>query len=95
MNAKPVAVRDAQIEGGKRFIIGDCANIPLTKGCVDLIVTFEITEQHKQSESMITEIARVLRPGGTVIIASRHPCKSFELLAQEDSALANSDFVTA
>jgi GT2 family glycosyltransferase/SAM-dependent methyltransferase len=52
------------------FRIGSCAEIPLGDSSVDLVVSFETIEHHDQHESMISEIKRVLRPDGVIIISS-------------------------
>jgi SAM-dependent methyltransferase/glycosyltransferase involved in cell wall biosynthesis len=53
-----------------RFLVGDCAEIPLPDGCVDFVVSFETIEHHDKHEDMLLEIKRVLRPGGVLIISS-------------------------
>jgi SAM-dependent methyltransferase len=49
---------------------GSCAAIPLESGSVDLVVSFETIEHHDQHDEMLDEIARVLKPGGVLIISS-------------------------
>jgi SAM-dependent methyltransferase/glycosyltransferase involved in cell wall biosynthesis len=52
------------------FRQGSCAEIPLDKDSVDLIVSFETIEHHSNHEAMLIEIKRILRPGGVLIISS-------------------------
>ena len=60
-----------QHQNGKLFIVGGKAtHIPLATGSVDLVMSFDASEHLNQSESMMAEIARVLRPDGIVIISS-------------------------
>ena len=52
------------------FKVGSAADIPLPDASVDLVVSFETIEHHDQHEAMISEIRRVLKPGGTLVISS-------------------------
>lgn len=52
------------------FRTGNCADIPLADGMVDLVVSFETIEHHCEHEAMFAEIRRVLRPNGVVIVSS-------------------------
>jgi glycosyltransferase involved in cell wall biosynthesis/SAM-dependent methyltransferase len=52
------------------FRHGSCAQIPLDKSSVDLVVSFETIEHHDEHKAMMAEIRRVLRPQGLLIISS-------------------------
>ena len=52
------------------FREGRCDAIPLADASVDLVVSFETLEHHTRTEEMMTEIRRVLRPEGVVIIST-------------------------
>ncbi|MGZ0786608.1 class I SAM-dependent methyltransferase [Pseudomonas saponiphila] len=52
------------------FRLGSCSAIPLDDASVDVVVSFETIEHHDEHESMMQEIKRVLRPGGTLVISS-------------------------
>jgi SAM-dependent methyltransferase len=52
------------------FMQGDAAVIPLPDASVDVVVSFETIEHHDRHEEMISEIRRVLRPNGLLIISS-------------------------
>nr|WP_240733965.1 glycosyltransferase [Dyella soli] len=52
------------------FRQGDAARIPLEDNSVDLVVSFETIEHHDRHEEMISEIRRVLRPDGVLVISS-------------------------
>jgi len=53
-----------------QFKIGSCAEIPLKDSSVDMVVSFETIEHHSQHEAMMSEVKRVLKPGGAIIISS-------------------------
>ncbi|MCA8307013.1 glycosyltransferase [Burkholderia sp. AU28942] len=53
-----------------RFETGSAAAIPLPDRSVDVVVSFETIEHHDQHEEMMSEISRVLRENGILIISS-------------------------
>ncbi len=53
-----------------RFLQGECAAIPLPSASVDVVVSFETIEHHDQHHAMMSEIKRVLRPGGVLVLSS-------------------------
>ena len=55
---------------GLAFKRGDAAQIPLDDNSVDVVVSFETIEHHDQHREMLSEIRRVLRPDGLLIISS-------------------------
>src|SRR5882724_4446170 len=96
MDVTPGLVKYARAEhgNGKLFIVsGRYTEIPLATGRVDLVMSFGIVEYCNQGESMMAEIARVLRPGGIVIISSPYSNQSPERPTQQNSAPLNPDFV--
>ena len=52
------------------YIVGDAEVIPLEDESVDLVVTFETIEHVKNYKLFLTEIKRILRPGGVVIVST-------------------------
>ncbi|MGB8354743.1 MAG: class I SAM-dependent methyltransferase [Chthoniobacteraceae bacterium] len=67
------AVDHAQRKYGSdklRFLQGDCIAIPLTDASVDMVVSFETIEHIKSHEKFLSEIRRVLRPGGLLVIST-------------------------
>src|SRR5262245_24948999 len=97
MDVTPGLVKYARGEDGKDklFIVrGRYTQIPLANGRVDLVISFGITEHFNQGESMMAEIARVLRPGGIVIISSPYSSQSPERPTQQNPATLSADFVS-
>ncbi len=52
------------------FREGSCTEIPLEDASVDVVVSFETIEHITDHAKMMSEVKRVLRPGGTLIISS-------------------------
>ncbi|EGV44393.1 class I SAM-dependent methyltransferase [Bizionia argentinensis JUB59] len=61
--------------GNLKFLHGSTSKIPLENNSVDVVISFETIEHHNEHEEMLTEIKRVLRPEGTLLISS--PDKHF------------------
>ncbi|WP_445146021.1 glycosyltransferase [Dyella sp. Tek66A03] len=55
---------------GLEYREGNAAAIPLPDSCVDVVVSFETIEHHDQHLEMMSELRRVLRPGGLLIMSS-------------------------
>jgi ubiquinone/menaquinone biosynthesis C-methylase UbiE/glycosyltransferase involved in cell wall biosynthesis len=53
-----------------QFMVGSCIDVPLPDRTFDLVVCFETLEHHDQHDKMMSEIKRVLRPGGLLLISS-------------------------
>lgn len=52
------------------FMTGAAHAIPLESASVDLVVSFETLEHHNQHEEMYSEVKRVLRPFGVLVIST-------------------------
>jgi GT2 family glycosyltransferase/SAM-dependent methyltransferase len=55
---------------GLIFKRGDAAQIPLEDNAVDVVVSFETIEHHDRHREMLSEIRRVLRPNGLLVMSS-------------------------
>src|SRR5262245_7444063 len=53
-----------------RFLIGCATQIPIDNSSVDFVVSFETIEHLTDHHQMMSEIKRVLSPGGILVISS-------------------------
>lgn len=53
---------------GVAAVRGDVTALPLVDGCADVVVAGEILEHVAHLEVTVSELARVLRPGGTLVL---------------------------
>lgn len=99
--------RKRYLDSRLTFLTGSCAAIPLPDACIDVVVSFETIEHHAQHKEMISEIKRVLRPNGLLVISCpekheysdipgyRNPFHVKELYRHEFEALLGSAFANA
>ncbi len=52
------------------FIRGDARHLPLQSNVADVVVSFETIEHLYEQQLFLTEIRRILRPGGVLVISS-------------------------
>lgn len=57
---------------GAAFVRGDAERLPLADGCVDVVVLSEVIEHLLRPELAVWEIARVLRPGGVLVMTTNN-----------------------
>jgi 2-polyprenyl-6-hydroxyphenyl methylase/3-demethylubiquinone-9 3-methyltransferase len=55
-------------ERGITVLLGDARGIPLRDGCADVVVAGEVLEHVPDLGQVVSEVTRVLRPGGTLVI---------------------------
>ena len=53
---------------GVRPVVGSVLAVPLADGCADVVVAGEILEHVEDDVAVLAECARLLRPGGTLVI---------------------------
>jgi SAM-dependent methyltransferase len=68
---------------GVHALQADATRLPVHTGAVDLVVAFDVLEHIEDDVAAAGEIARVLRPGGTLLVAV--PC-DMELWSAHDVA---------
>ncbi|MFZ4682826.1 MAG: methyltransferase domain-containing protein [Terrimicrobiaceae bacterium] len=88
----------AYIRSGLSFLEGDARRLPLPDHSVDMVVSFETIEHFGEHEEFLTEVKRVLRPGGRLIISSperdTYLSASTEINPYHICELTGSEFVT-
>jgi ubiquinone/menaquinone biosynthesis C-methylase UbiE len=55
--------------GNVEFLVGSCARIPAPDSSFDVAVSFETLEHIQEQEQFVAELARVLTPGGILVIS--------------------------
>lgn len=67
------AVQEAKLKYKKEnleFIVGNASKIPIDEGKIDVVVSFETIEHHDMHDEMMSEIRRVLKSTGILIIST-------------------------
>lgn len=73
------AVTAASRAGGAYHVLAaDGARLPLADRSVDWIISSHIIEHFVDPEAHVTELARVLRPGGTALVLTPNETTDFE-----------------
>ena len=54
-------------------LVADAAALPLTDGCIDVVVAALMLSYVSDRGKALSEAARVLRPGGTLVLSDLHP----------------------
>lgn len=65
-----IEAKEKYIKPNLEFKSGSTSSIPLEDNSIDVVVSFETIEHHKEHEQMMLEIKRVLKPTGMLIISS-------------------------
>jgi SAM-dependent methyltransferase len=58
----------ADAGGQGHAVEGDAARLPFADGCFDRVIAAEILEHVEDDSTVLAELARVLRPGGTIAV---------------------------
>ena len=68
LGVRPEGLRRLRETGSPAWAaMGLCTDLPVAAGAADIVLTFDVLE-HTDDEVSLGEIARVLRPGGIVVI---------------------------
>jgi len=86
--------RQAYRNGGKlTFLQGSAAKLPLPDAAFDVVVSFETIEHLEEQREMLSEIRRVLRPSGVLVVSSpNRPVYSRQGEHQNEFHLKELDF---
>ncbi len=61
-------LRRARDKGAERPVAGDAAALPFADASFDLVISSECIEHTAQPDRTVTDLLRVLRPGGTLVL---------------------------
>lgn len=70
--ALDLAVGDARWDYGALDVLGDLSRLPLRDGCFDAALNIVTLEHVREPQRVLSEIARVLRPQGRLLIVVPH-----------------------
>lgn len=73
LSEEAVAAARARCGAAAGFVVADVMELPFADDAFDLAVCFETIEHIARPERVITELRRVLRPSGTLVISSPNP----------------------
>lgn len=72
------AARDPEAGAGCAFVIASGMQLPFADGSVDVVVCNHVYEHVPDAPRLMSEVARVLRPGGTCYFAGGHRLQLIE-----------------
>lgn len=61
---------DCSTTGARPDIVADAQRLPLAGGCVDLVFCSQVLEHVTDPAALLAECARVLRPGGALVLSA-------------------------
>lgn len=73
VDASPAYIARAQsADPQSTYILADAANVPLADASFDGVVFLDVLEHLPDEHGAISEVARLLKPGGTVVVSVPH-----------------------
>lgn len=73
-------------EAGAPGVVADASALPVRSGSTGTVLALHMLYHVPAPEAAVSELARVLRPGGTVLLSSNAPGDKRELYALRDAA---------
>lgn len=61
---------------GARFVQGDLERLPFAEGCAAHVVSFQVIEHFADPQAYLAELARTLRPDGTLLVTTPNRLES-------------------
>jgi len=74
--------------GGVGWVAGDVGTLPVADGAVDVVLAMHMLYHARDPAAAVTELRRVLRPGGTAVVSTLGPTHLDGLREIVDDALA-------
>ncbi|MBX9694756.1 MAG: class I SAM-dependent methyltransferase [Cyanobacteria bacterium] len=91
LDASPTLIRMArEADPGGAYELANAASLPLSDECARLVIAFMSLQDVDDLDGSISEIARILEPGGSACLAIVHPINSAGLFESPD---ADSQFI--
>ncbi len=75
--------RGVHEQSNLRFAVGDAENLPLPNASVDVVVNLESSHCYPSFERFVSEVARVLRPGGAFMFSDMRGTDSHQASLDE------------
>lgn len=66
-----------------KYITGDAENIPLPDACMDVVINVESSHAYGSVDKFLTEVKRVLRPDGYLLLVDLRGVPGMELLKKQ------------
>lgn len=65
---EPEALRLAATRGLERLVLARAERLPFREGSFDIVMALDVLEHHDDDSAVAAELARVVRPGGIVLV---------------------------
>jgi ubiquinone/menaquinone biosynthesis C-methylase UbiE len=66
-----------------KFIQGSAENIPLTDNSIDVVINVESCHAYGSVKKFLSEVKRVLKPGGSLVLVDFRDVKNMDLLREQ------------